>query len=173
MTRPGRRRTPAVSFVAPSGTGKTTLLVKVIAELVRRGYRVGAMKHGPHGFAIDHPGKDSFRLTAAGAEATVIVSPEKLALVKSHAAEPAAGEIIDAYFGEVDIVLAEGWKKSRLPRIEVHRKETGEGVFCRGTGNDPDLLAVVSDEALSLDVPVLDIGDPAAVADLLEKRFLR
>lgn len=145
---------------------------KVIAELVRRGYRVGAMKHGPHGFAIDHPGKDSFRLTAAGAEATVIVSPEKLALVKSHAVEPAVDEILMAYFGEVDIVLAEGWKRSRLPRIEVHRKETGESLFCRGTENDPDLLAVASDEALSLDVPVLDIDDAAAVADLLEKKFL-
>jgi molybdopterin-guanine dinucleotide biosynthesis protein B/molybdopterin-guanine dinucleotide biosynthesis protein len=164
---------PAVCFVAPSGTGKTTLLEKVIAELSRRGYRVGAMKHGSHGFAIDHPGKDSHRLTAAGASTTVISSPEKLAVVKKHAAEPTARELVDAYFAEADIVLAEGWKRSDLPKIEVHRRGPGKELFCRGREHDPRLLAVACDGPLRLDVPVLDIDDPAAVADFLETRFLR
>ncbi len=76
----------AVSFVAKSGTGKTTLLEKVIVRLKERGYRVGVIKHDAHRFDIDHPGKDSHRLTAAGADTMLISSPEKLALVKKHAA---------------------------------------------------------------------------------------
>ncbi|MDO9229223.1 MAG: molybdopterin-guanine dinucleotide biosynthesis protein B, partial [Syntrophales bacterium] len=71
----------AVSFVAKSGTGKTTLLEKVIARLKERGYRVGVIKHDAHRFDIDHPGKDSHRLTSAGVDTMLLSSPEKLALV--------------------------------------------------------------------------------------------
>ncbi|WP_461394974.1 molybdopterin-guanine dinucleotide biosynthesis protein B, partial [Deferrisoma sp.] len=70
-----------MSFVAKSGTGKTTLLEKVIGELTRRGYRVGTIKHDAHRFEIDHEGKDSWRLTRAGASPMVISSAEKLAMV--------------------------------------------------------------------------------------------
>ena len=71
----------AVSFVAKSGTGKTTLLEKVISVLKGKGYRVGVVKHDAHRFDIDHPGKDSYRLAAAGADTMLIASPEKLALI--------------------------------------------------------------------------------------------
>jgi len=163
----------AVSFIARSGTGKTTLLEKVIAELKRRGYRVGSLKHSAYRFDIDHPGKDSYRMTAAGADTMLIASPEKLALVKKHARASPLEELLTTYFSDVDIVLTEGFKKSVLPKIEVHRKERGEDLLCRGKENDPALLAVASDEPLDLDVPVLDLNDPGAVADFLEKRFLR
>lgn len=162
----------ALSFVAKSGTGKTTLLEKVIAELKGRGYRVGAIKHDAHRFDIDHPGKDSHRLTAAGADTMLISSPEKLALVKKHAEPPPIEELLATYFGDMDIVLTEGFKKSGLPKIEVHRKERSATLLCRGEEHDPTLLAVASDEALDLDVPVLDLNDPARVADFVERTFL-
>src|SRR5450631_1097407 len=91
----------AVSFVAKSGTGKTTLLEKVIAELKSRGYRVGVIKHDAHRFDIDYPGKDSHRLTAAGADTMLITSPEKLALIKKHAESPPIEELIATYFNDV------------------------------------------------------------------------
>lgn len=163
----------AISFVAKSGTGKTTLLEKVITELKSRGYRVGAIKHDAHRFEIDHPGKDSHRLTTAGADTMLISSPEKLALVKKHEASPPIDELIATYFGDVDIILTEGFKKSGLPKIEVHRRERSSTLLCRGEEQDPTLLAVVSDEPLELDVPVLDLNDPEQVADFVEKRFLR
>jgi molybdopterin-guanine dinucleotide biosynthesis protein B/molybdopterin-guanine dinucleotide biosynthesis protein len=163
---------PAVSFVARSGTGKTTLLEKVIAELKRRGYRVGALKHDAHRFDIDHPGKDSYRLTAAGADTMVISSPEKLALMKRHAASPPVKELIAAYFNGMDIVLTEGFKQSSLPTIEVHRSGRSPALLCRGEEDDPTLVAVASDEPLQLDVPVLDINDPAGVAGFIIARFL-
>jgi len=161
-----------VSFVAKSGTGKTTLLERVIAELKGRGWRVGAIKHDAHRFDIDHPGKDSYRLAAAGADTMLISSPEKLALIKRHHAEPPVGELIATYFNDVDIVLTEGFKQSDLPKIEVHRRERSATLLCRGEETDPTLIAIASDEPLDLDVPLFDINDVEGVASFIEKRFL-
>jgi molybdopterin-guanine dinucleotide biosynthesis protein MobB len=163
----------AVSFVAKSGTGKTTLLEKVIADLKERGYRIGVIKHDAHRFDIDHPGKDSYRLTAAGADTMLISSPEKLALVKKHAASPPIEELISTYFNDCDIVLTEGFKKSSMPKIELHRKERSATLLCRGEEHDPSLVAVASDEPLDLDVPLLDLNDAGAVADFIEATFLK
>jgi molybdopterin-guanine dinucleotide biosynthesis protein MobB len=162
----------AVAFVAKSGTGKTTLLEKVIARLKDRGYRVGVIKHDAHRFDIDHPGKDSYRLTAAGADVMLISSPQKLALVRKHAASPPVEELVASFLADVDIVLTEGFKSSALPKIELHRKERSSALLCRGDVHDPTLLAVASDEPLELDVPVLDINDADMVTDFIEKRFL-
>ncbi|MBW4055924.1 MAG: molybdopterin-guanine dinucleotide biosynthesis protein B [Proteobacteria bacterium] len=163
----------AVSFVAKSGTGKTTLLEKVITRLKERGYRVGVVKHDAHRFDIDHPGKDNYRLTAAGADTMLISSPEKLAMIKKHAAAPSIEELLSTYFTDVDIVLIEGFKKSPMPNIELHRKERSATLLCRGEEFDPTLVAVASDERLELDVPVLDLNDPLQVADFIEKSFLK
>ena len=165
-------RAKAVSFVAKSGTGKTTLLEKVIVELKGRGYRIGVIKHDAHRFDIDHPGKDSHRLTAAGADTMLISSPEKLAVVKQHVVSPPIEVLIDTYFGDVDVVLTEGFKKSGLPKIEIHRKERSSTLICRGEQHDPSLLAVASDEPLELDVPVLDLNNPAQVADFVVKNII-
>ena len=162
-----------VSFVAKSGTGKTTLLEKVIANLKERGYKIGVIKHDAHRFDIDHPGKDSHRLTAAGADTMLISSPEKLAMVKKHAEAPPVEELLATYFNDVDIVLTEGFKKSSMPKIEINRQERSATLLCRGEEFDPTLVAVASDAKLELDVPVLDLNDPAAVADFIEEKFLK
>jgi molybdopterin-guanine dinucleotide biosynthesis protein MobB len=161
-----------VAFVAKSNTGKTTLLEQVIWELKNRGYKVGAIKHDAHRFDIDHPGKDSHRLTEAGADTMLITSPEKLALIKKHAAAPPLEELIATYFADMDIVLTEGFKMSSLPKIEVHRQERSPTLLCRGEHHDPMLVAVASDEALKLDVPVLDLNDIKDVTDFVERTFL-
>lgn len=162
-----------VAFVAKSNTGKTTLLEKVIRELKDRGYKVGAIKHDAHRFDIDHPGKDSYRLTAAGADTMLITSSEKLALVKKHGATPSLEQLIETYFSDMDIVLTEGFKMSSIPKIELHRKERSANLICRGEVNDPNLIAVASDEALKLDVPVLNLNDINQIVDFIISRFLQ
>ena len=165
---------PVVSIVAKSGTGKTTLLEKLIGELKRRGYRVGAVKHDANKFDIDREGKDSWRLTQAGADTMLITSPAKVALVKQNrdGVEPSLAEAIAAYCGDVDIVLTEGFKKSSMPKIEVHRRERSERLLCRDEEHDPQLIAVASDSSLDIDVPVYDINDAIGLCDLIEQRFL-
>jgi len=73
---------PIVSIVAKSSSGKTTLLEGLIAELKQRGYRLAAIKHSAHGFDLDHPGTDSWRLSQAGSDTVAIVMPQMLALIK-------------------------------------------------------------------------------------------
>ena len=166
---------PVVSIVAKSGTGKTTLLEKLIGELKRRGYRVGAVKHDAHKFDIDREGKDSWRLTEAGADTMLITSPAKVALVKQNrdGLEPPLAEAIAAYCGDLDIVLTEGFKKSSMPKIEVHRRERSERLLCRDEEHDSQLIAVASDTDLQLDVPVYDINDTVGLCDFIEQRFLK
>ena len=165
---------PVVSIVAKSGTGKTTLLEKLIAEMKRRGYRVGAIKHDAHSFEIDREGKDSWRLTRAGADTMLITSPEKLAMVKQHQAEeePSLAASVATYCGDMDIVLTEGFKKSSMPKIEVHRRQRSETLICRGQELDPTLIAVASDSTLDIDVPLYDINDARGLCDLIVERFL-
>jgi molybdopterin-guanine dinucleotide biosynthesis protein MobB len=137
---------------------------------------VGAVKHDAHSFEIDHEGKDSWRLTKAGASPMVISSPEKLAIVQGGLQrEVPLDEIIARHMAGVDLVVTEGYKTGHLPKIEVHRRARSEGLLCiDGEGNvtDPDLVAVVSDAVRTPALPVLPLDDPTAVCDFLEVKFL-
>jgi molybdopterin-guanine dinucleotide biosynthesis protein MobB len=165
---------PVVSIVAKSGTGKTTLLEKLIVEMKQRGFRVGAIKHDAHSFNIDHEGKDSWRLTQAGADIMLITSPEKITMVKQHAKEqePTLAETVATYCNDIDIVLTEGFKRSTMPKIEVHRRERSKRLLCRGEEYDPSLIAIASDSPLEVDVPLYDINDTQGLCDLIVERFL-
>ncbi len=159
-------RVRAVSLVAPSGTGKTTLVEKLIDRLRARGYRIGAIKHDAHEFEIDKPGKDSYRFTAAGAEVMVLTSRSKLALVRRQADSPPVEDLLRDYCQGLDLVLVEGFRDSSLPRIEVCRGDV-DSLTCRGVRHDPNLVAVVSERQFTLDVPVLDLNDVEAVTDFV------
>lgn len=139
----------------------------------RRGHRVGAVKYDTRRFNIDQPWKDSYRMTESGADTMLLVSGEKRAMVKKHHNIPPIEEIIDTYFADVDIVLVEGAKKNNLPKIEVHRKELGASLICRGDIYDARLIAVASDEPLNIDALVFDINDAVEIAGFLEERVLQ
>jgi len=172
-----RPHPPAVAFVARSGTGKTTLVESLIGEMRRRGFRVGALKHDAHRFEIDRPGKDSARFTAAGAEVMVLVSDDTVAMVKKPARPVSLKQVLGECFSDLDLVLVEGYKTSNLPKIEIHRHELNQSLLCRGEYSDPHLLAVASDRPAAgpkeLDVPVLDLNDPAAIAEIIEQSLLQ
>jgi molybdopterin-guanine dinucleotide biosynthesis protein MobB len=130
------------SFVGSSGSGKTTFVEKLIKRLAERGYKVGAIKHDAHRFEIDKPGKDSYRFKEAGAKVVVISSSEKLAMVRVNSDnELDIHEIVLRYFGDVDIVITEGYKKSDIPKFEVYRIENGnEPVMF----DSPHLLGIIT-----------------------------
>lgn len=164
---------PAIAFIARSGTGKTTLVEALIAELTARGRRVGALKHDAHRFEIDRPGKDSRRFTEAGAEVMVLASADTVAVVKKTAQPEKLDNILQKWFNGLDLVLVEGYKTSDLPKIEIQRAVLAQPLLSRGERHDPNLVAVVSDVAQDVDVPVLPLAEPALVADWLEARYLR
>lgn len=160
---------PAVAFTAHSGTGKTTLIEALIAEFVSRGLRVGALKHDAHRFNIDHPGKDSARFTAAGAEVMILASDAMVAEVRRTPVPASVHDLLRNQCAGMDLVLVEGFTTSGLPKIAVHRAASGKGL--RG-GDDPHLIAVASDEPVEVKVPVLPLDEPAKVADFIAERFL-
>jgi len=131
----------AIAIVGNSGARKTTLLERLIPALKGKGRRVGVVKHDAHRFDIDHPGKDSHRLTAAGADTMMITSSSKLAMVKRHPSSPPIEELLERYFADMDLVLVEGFRGSSLPKIEVHRKAFRSALICRGERNDPGAIA--------------------------------
>jgi len=161
---------PIVSIVGKSDAGKTTLIEKLIPELVRRGYRVATVKHDVHGFDVDREGKDSWRHKHAGAHTVVISSPEKLALIRDVDHDADLAELRDKYIQDVDLILSEGFKKNNQPKIEVFRKEKHQELLCRREDN---LLAIASNQPWDVGVPCFDINDARGLVDLIEEKFLR
>jgi molybdopterin-guanine dinucleotide biosynthesis protein MobB len=162
-----------VAFVAWSGVGKTTLIESVIGILTGRGYRIGAVKHNSHHLDIDHPGKDSARFTAAGAENMALVSDETVALVMKPQKPVKLEDIIDKWFGEMDLVLVEGFKLETLPKIEIFRTDQEKPMLSQDKIFDQNVLAVASNTNLDIGIPLLDLDKPEEVADFLEKTFLK
>jgi molybdopterin molybdotransferase len=163
------KKLPVVSIVGKSRSGKTVLVEQLIAEFKGRGYKVAALKHGRGGMEIDQPGKDSWRFAQAGSDAVLISSPDKLAFIKSVDHDLDIEEILPTVGPEFDLVLVEGFKKSKTPKIEVHRKGLGDDLLC----SPEELSAIVTDGSLDTDIPQLPWGDTVTVADFIEKNFLR
>jgi molybdopterin-guanine dinucleotide biosynthesis protein MobB len=158
---------PVVSFVGNSGVGKTTFLEKLIGVLKVRGYRVAAIKHDAHKFEIDYPGKDSWRLTRAGSDVTIISSRDKLALIERPETERSLGDLVQMVSGRVDIALTEGYRGAAAVKIEVSRKAHSHIL----TARLDDLIAIVTDERFDYPVPQFDLEDAPGVADFLLRRF--
>jgi len=161
---------PIVSIVGKSGSGKTTLIEKLIPELVRRGYKIATVKHDVHGFEVDREGKDSWRHKKAGAHTVVISSPLKLALIRDVDHDADLTELRDRYIADVDLILSEGFKKNKYPKIEVFRPEMHRDLLCT---KEDDLVAIATNRPLPSDVPCFDLNDAPGLVDLIEKRFLK
>ena len=162
------RTVPVVSIVGKSQSGKTVLMEQLVAEFKRRGYKVAALKHGRGGIEIDQPGKDSWRFAQAGSDAVLVSSPGKLAYIKNLDHELNIEEIMSIIDAEFDIVLVEGFGKSKTPKIEVHRKALGDDLLF----SPRELAAIVTDELLGTNITQLSWDDIVGVADFIEKNFV-
>ncbi|PPR22016.1 MAG: Molybdopterin-guanine dinucleotide biosynthesis adapter protein [Alphaproteobacteria bacterium MarineAlpha10_Bin3] len=148
------------------GSGKTTLVVRLLPELISRGYSVSTLKHAHHDFDIDKPGKDSFEHRHAGATEVMVTSARRWALMHENrdAPEPGVAEIT-AHMSPVDLLLIEGFKHHAHPKLEIHRPSTGHALLCR---DDRHIVAVASDAPLpDVALPVLDLNDFCAIADFI------
>ena len=145
-----------------SGSGKTTLIEKLIPRFVARGLSVSVIKHAHHGFDVDRPGKDSYRHRQAGAAEVMLVSDQRWVLMHElRAGEEAALEAQVALLSPCDLVLVEGYKTSRVPKLEVHRPANGKPLLL---AEGAHVIAVASDVRLEVAVPWLDLDDADAIA---------
>lgn len=153
-----------IAIAGRLGSGKTSLIVDLVGELTRRGLKVSTIMGVDGRAAIDQPGKDSFRHREAGAKEVMVTSAQRWALIHGGGAterDPLAR------MDTVDLVITEGMSGGGYPTIEVYRSATAAGDAPLGR-DDPAIVAVVSDRPLgSFPKPVIDLGDPPAVADFI------
>lgn len=130
---------PVLGFAAFSGTGKTTLIEKLIPELKSRGLKIAVVKHDAHGLTFDHEGKDSWRFSHAGADYSIVSGPDQTAVFMTRPLEP---EEAFAHVPDADLILVEGYKQGTFSQIGISRKATGKGL----TADVSRFVAVVTDE---------------------------
>jgi len=169
-----KARVPVLGFAAFSGTGKTTLLKRLIPLLKANGLRIGLIKKSHHDFEIDHPGKDSYELRTAGANPVMLTSSHRRAIITEHeqTREPRLEEEL-AYFNqtELDLILVEGFKQEQFPKIELHRPALGRPLLFP---DDPSIVALATDAEpfrIRANIPVLDLNQPEAVARFILGQF--
>lgn len=159
---------PVLAISAWSGTGKTTLLKKLIPALCAKGVRPGLIKHTHHNMDVDKPGKDSYELRKAGAAQTMVASNQRWALMTET---PDEATLDLAYLvsrmdhSTLDLVLVEGFKHEAVAKILLFRSDAGHNVS--ELTLDEHVIAVASDVALSLDVPVLDLNNVGVIAEFI------
>lgn len=146
--------------------GKTGLMERLVADITGRGFTVSTLKHAHHSFDVDHPGKDSHRHRVAGATEVLLASGSRWALMHElrERDEPPLDLLLDK-LSPVDLVLVEGYKRDRHPKIEAWRAEAGHSLI---SPDDPTIRAVASDEVLlDLKVPRFHLDDTTAIADFI------
>ena len=159
---------PVVGLAGFSNSGKTTFLEKLIVELKSRGYLIGVIKHSHHRVDIDEPGTDTWRHTQAGADVVALAAPGSISMVKKCQDDPLPEQVISMFSG-VDLIIIEGYKRGKWPKIEVFQPGAAE----RPNISPTELLAVVCDEQPNPgSAPCLGFNDIAKAADLVEKTVL-
>ena len=171
-------RPPMVAVIGKKHSGKTTLAVRLAAELGRRGHRVMTIKHGSHTFNIDPATTDTYRHYHEGhADKVAMVSPDKFALIERHRQEPDPEEVAERYMGDADVVLCEGFKRSALPKIEIFRLAAhASPLYAAGSPEARHYRALVTDaEELDASVPVIRLSHPewlSILAALVEREIM-
>jgi len=158
---------PVFSFIAWSGTGKTTYLMGLIAALKTHGVRVAAVKHDAHELSLDCEGKDSWLLARAGADVVAVADGGKWSLMEYR---PRGLSEILAHLHDVDLVLVEGWHREAEHPVLLHRAATGKPPKLPPS----ECFAVVSDTPLDCgDIPCFPLNDPAPLAEFLLSQLSR
>ena len=155
-------------FAGYSGSGKTTLIEKLIPIFAGQGLKVSLIKHAHHAFDVDKPGKDSYRHRKAGCTEVLVTSSRRWVLMHElrGAPEPDLNEHVQR-ISPCDLLLVEGFKRERIPKLEVCRAEVGEPLL---HPHDENIVAIASDRRLDTSLPQFDLDQPQAIADFILKQ---
>jgi len=150
---------------ASSGTGKTTLIEKLIPDLLQKNINVSVVKHAHHNFDIDYPGKDSYRLRKSGAFQTLIFNNKRSALITEFIQESDNLEKMIAQMNQdVDLIIVEGLRGSEFKKIEVYRPaHSKKKLFLQ----DKNVIAIVSDEQFDASVPCLNLNNIEEISNFI------
>ena len=155
-----------VSIIGKSNSGKTTLIERLIPELIKRDYKVATIKHDAHNFEVDKVGKDSWRHKNAGAQTTIVSSAKQIAIFTSAEKDNSLEYLCENYIKNVDIVLAEGYRISKYPKIVVNKPRDNLMLY----EHIDNLLAIVGDGKYDYDVPVFHRNEISKIADIINQQ---
>lgn len=110
-----------ISFVGFSGSGKTTIIERLLHGLSKKGYNIGVIKH--HHGQIDAPCKDTWRHRQAGATIVALVAADGIALFPANM-DLTSEQTVDfvrklCEAKPLHLILLEGFKSSEFPKIVV------------------------------------------------------
>ncbi len=157
---------PIIGLAAYSGTGKTTLLIKIIPLLKEQGIETGVIKHAHHTFEIDQPGKDSYEIRKAGANQMLIGSKQRWALMVEQDGNDQVTRLNEYVTkldqSKLDLILVEGFKPEAIPKIELHRPVLNNPLICE---TDDSIIAIATDTPIhtKTNLPILDLNDDKAI----------
>ncbi len=166
---------PIIGFAAYSGTGKTTLLEKLLPLISARGFTIGLIKASHHSIELDKPGKDSYRLRKAGASQLLLSTPERSICFTEHKkpTEPSLEEQLQLLdLKQLDFVLVEGFRNAAIPKIELYRQELNKPFLFE---NDNNVVAIATDHPIKHTpdrLIQLSINDPEQIAAFIFTHFL-
>lgn len=153
---------PVISIVGYADSGKTTVVVDMVNVLKKRGYRVAAVKHTPHGYETEAPGKDSSRYREAGADKVVLAGPDSLSIRERTDTGLSLAEVCTRITG-VDFIVAEGFKKEPGPKVGIFRQGYSADLAAVVQG----LIAVVSDYPVEQGVPCFSFDQTEELVDFV------
>jgi molybdopterin-guanine dinucleotide biosynthesis protein B len=160
-----------ISVVGKKNAGKTTLVVALVKELVRRGHRVMSIKHGSHPFQVDEEGRDSWRhMHEGGAERVVMETPNQRVVISRITEQKGPRELAELYLSDAEYVVVEGFKEADIPKVEVFRKAVhAEPLYLAGSPGASNFLAIVTDDReLRASIPVMRFSDTAWMYRLID-----
>jgi molybdopterin-guanine dinucleotide biosynthesis protein B len=166
-------KTPIIGIAGWKKSGKTTLTVRLVEELTRRGYRIATIKHAHHEFQVDDGESDSARHRRAGSVETAVIGGKRWAVIHElkDEPEPDFAEIV-SWLSPADLIVVEGYKTAPIPKIEARRSVQLDKRPL--AVEDPTIIAIASDHVIAPatnpnNLPRFTLDDIAAIADLIEE----
>lgn len=156
---------PVIAVVGYSNSGKTRVAAALIRTLTAQGYRIAAVKHCHQGHQVDPAGKDSARLFAAGAACVVASSPGQLTSILRVEADTPLEKIVASLDWRYDLVVAEGFKGSGVPKVLVLGKEPIAPL-------PQNVVAVVGDRKGVEDAPFYSFQELDRLAEKIKELLL-
>jgi molybdopterin-guanine dinucleotide biosynthesis protein B len=157
---------PTIAIVGYSKSGKTRVAATLVRILSERGYRIVAVKHCHHGHQVDGSATDSARLFEAGASLVIASSPDKITYIERTGADTTLEQIAASIAPGYDLVLAEGFKGSTVPKVLVLGKE-------EISPTPQQVIAIVSDHRTEASpVPCYSFQQLSELAEQIQRQIL-
>lgn len=155
---------PVISVCGIKNSGKTTVLEKLIPELISRGLKVAVFKNGGH-FTPDMPGTDTYRFLQVGASGTLFFDDQQYQI--SRKLLPPYEELF-IQFPEADLLLVEGLRGTELPKLEIIKPNDERSP---ALSEDKVLGYIAENGAYTSSKPVFDRDDVKGIADFIMELY--